>query len=220
MKLCYRQILGPAFLAVSLIAAAPGFGATVSEKDVRVVNTAAERIPVSATGTVGLEAGTQVGVSGEVSLAPGTRVDVSNTPDNPMHVVATPEAREPYQRTANLDWVEGAPNAFAGIEVPEGKRFVIEFIGANVESAEDQTIDFMIAVSANGGGGVFVFPGPMSRVAAGSAIFTRTYRFSEAVRLYHDAGGSTLRVGAMRPFSDREPARGSFSVSGYLVDLP
>ena len=159
MILRQRLPLGLAFLAVALVSGPASDGAD-SLKDVRVVNTPAEPVPVSATGTVGLVPGSQVGISGAVSLALGTRVDVSNTPDTPLHVAAPAEHRDVFVRTVNLDWLEGASNAFAGIEVPAGKRLIIEYIGGRVSTGEGATMDFTISTSANGGGATFHYPHP------------------------------------------------------------
>ena len=185
--------------------AAPALAATEpAAKDVRVVNTSAEPVPVVATGPV--------------ALAEGTRVDVSNTAATALHVVQA--TREVFVRTAYLEWAsEGASNAFTSIDVPAGKRLVIEFVSGRVGTGEGQTVDFILFPSANGGNGEFRFPTTARRADHGGLLYDHYYRFSAAVTLYHD-GGRALRVGASRSVLDSGPAQGSLSVSGYLVDLP
>ena len=211
----------PAVAAVLVAALVSGprlSAAADTSKDVKVVNTPAESIPVTATGTVGLAAGTQVGISGPVSLAPGANVEVSNTPDSPLHVVAPEPVRVPFQRSVDFHFLDGTPSSIMSITVPAGKRLVVELIGGIVETAEGTQVDFAMSPVANGGGGTFYFPGVESRVTSGA--FPRAYHFSASVRAYHD-GGSPMYVAAFRPWLEPwGPATGRFVVSGYLVDRP
>ena len=205
-----QRISCAASLAVIVLAGAPAFA--VENKDVRVVNTPAERIPVDATGTVGLAQGTQVGVAGPVSLAAGSQVGVANTADSPLHVMSTAPAPETFVRQVNLEWTAGL--GFGDIEVPAGRRLVIEYIGGRVFSSGETTVDFRITPNSIGGSAEFQYTAPARLIG-----LSYKHTFTEAVRLYHDGSLGPLSVGAI--VSDGEvPAVGYVSVSGYLINTP
>lgn len=95
---------------------------------VKVVNTAAEAIPVT------VAPGTTVGISGTpaVSIAPGSSVNVTSTAENPLFVKNI-SSREPFQ-VSFFDGANDGENFFAvnPLTVPAGKRAVIEFITVEV----------------------------------------------------------------------------------------
>ena len=196
-----RVLLAP--LAAAALAWAP-LPAPAADKDVRVVNTPAEAVPVTGT----------------VSLTPGTRVEVGNTAHAPLHVVAADGLRDVFLRSVSLDWIDGRPESDTTIDVPAGKRLVIEHVGGFIIGNE-MSVDVTIRVAANGGVTGFFFPAAGRRAGTpGSGLFTHAYRVSAPVRLYHDAGGLPLRVGGLRSALDEGPVAASISISGYLVDLP
>jgi hypothetical protein len=191
-------------LVLSAALAAPGLGAEVG-KDVRVVNTPQESIPVTASGTV--------------ALAAGTQVQVANTAANPVHVTGPAEARQLYMQDADIRWGDGgSTHEFVEITVPAGKRFVIEYIGAQVVGPswhDPEGVEFTIRTFANGttSSASFSFPAQLSRLSQPS------YSFAERVQLYQDGDSWNMRVGGIRQTTEG-PMGGHFFVSGYLVDLP
>ena len=201
-------------LAVIVLAAAPAFAA--ENKDVRVVNTPAERIPVDATGTVALAPGTQVGVAGPVSLTPGSQVGVANTAESPLHVVAAAPAPEAFVREVTLEW-DGS-EGWGDIELSAGRRLVIEYVGGRVLSSGGMAVAFRILPLSIGGAAEFRYDAP-ARQFADNPELSHFYQFTEAVRLYHDGSLGTLRVGALKSDSEA-PALATVSVSGYLINTP
>jgi hypothetical protein len=199
-------------LALSAALASPGLAAE-SAKDVRVVNAPQEPIPVTASGTVGLAPGTAVG------LAAGTQVQVANTAANPVHVMVPAEARQLYMQSADVRWGDGgSTHSFEEITVPAGKRFVIEYIGAQLFGPgwhDPEGVQFTIRTFANGTTSTasFSYPAQLSRLDQPS------YSFAERVQLYQDGDSWNMRVGGIRQTSDG-PLGGNFYVSGYLIDLP
>jgi len=205
-----HRVACAAALAAIVLAGAPAFA--VENKDVRVVNTPAEAIPVSATGTVALAQGTQVAVAGPVSLAAGSQVEVANTAESPLHVVSTAPAPETFVRQVNLEWTAGL--GWGDIEVPAGRRLVIEYIGARVFSSAETTVDFRILPNSTGGSAEFQYTAQARQIG-----LSYKHTLTEAVRLYHDGSLGPLTVGAI--VADGEvPAVGYVSVSGYLINTP
>lgn len=218
-----HRVACAAGLAVIVLAGAPAFA--VENKDVRVVNTPAERIPVEATGTVALAPGAQVGVAGfvhlapftgPVSLPPGTEVNVANTAESPLHVVATAPAAVTLVRQVTLEWDNAL--GWADIDVPAGKRLVIEYLGGRVLSSGGMTVDFRILPVVLGGGAEFLYAAPGRQLNTNPEL-SHVYQFTEAVRLYHDGSMGTLRVGAIKSEGE-EPALATVSLSGYLINTP
>ena len=210
-------------LAAIVLAGAPAFAA--ENKDVRVVNTPAEAIPVSATGTVALAPGTQVGVAGpvaltpdtQVSLTPETQVGVANTAANPLHVVASAAQPDVFVRSEEIPLEADQTIGFGFITVPSDKRLVIEQVGGKMIEQVDKTVDYAIRVLSSGGGTEFHYPAE-GRATAGFPIHRR-YIFSEPLRAYHDGNHGLLRVGVIRSEGSLM-AVAEVTVSGYLVDLP
>jgi len=95
---------------------------------VKVVNTAAEPIPVT------VAPGTMVGISGTptVALASDSSVKVTSTAENPLFVSSI-SSREPFQ-VSFFDGANEGENFFSvnPLTVPAGKRAVIEFITLKV----------------------------------------------------------------------------------------
>jgi hypothetical protein len=237
----------PIVLSLGAAIATPAGSAKAADtKDVRVVNTPGEGIPVTATGPVALVPGTQVGVAGAVSLAPGTQVgvtgtvalapgaavgvsgavtlapgtqvEVANTPANPLHVVAAAEVRQVFAASVFLEWPEGATNRFATIAIPAGKRLVVESLSAVVSGNADQEIIFRARGTLANLHFIQVhFKGEESKFDFGT--HARGYSFAERVQLYHDSSDFDFQVGGIRQ-NGLGTASGTISVSGYLVDLP
>ena len=219
-----HRVACAAALAVIVLAGAPAFA--VENKDVRVVNTPAEAIPVNATGTVALAQGTQVGVAGpvsltpdtQVSLTPGTQVGVANTAANPLHVVAAAAVPDVFVRRVGIQILEDAGVGQALIEVPEGKRLVIEQVAAMMTAPLGMTVDFDIEVRSSAAP-FAVFRYPTERRDTFGDELLANYIFNEPLRAYHDGDQAPLRVVE----AHRGPllfVQGTVTVSGYLIDLP
>lgn len=191
-----------AALAVIVLAGAPAFA--VENKDVRVVNTPAEAIPVSATGTV--------------ALAPDTQVGVANTAGAPLHVVASAAVPDVFVRSVNIEFVEDAGVGDAFIAVPPDKRWVIEQVAGWQRDAAGMDVDFIFGVSSSGGAAEYRYAAE-GRRTTGNPDLLHNYILSAPLRAYHDGANGPLRVSAHR--SDDPPgAIVLVTVSGYLVDLP
>jgi hypothetical protein len=204
-----------------LIAMCATGGAYAEEtKAVNVVNTP---LPVTGsltvTGAVGLAAGTTV------KLAPGSSVQIDSTVANPVRVRNVNDAIQPVQAFAQCATTSiGCVPTF--YTVPLGKRLVIEYASMSVCGlpgvAAQLTISTMIS-------GAFVqhvlntappasSPGS-SAIGCNSGLASSNTSIGQVVRLYADPGTSVLVEGD-RADGVAGNASFSFSMSGYLVDVP
>ncbi len=126
-------LLGIGILAVSLVLSSPKAALTQGPsfgKDVRVINSSSEAVPVQ------LQAGASVEITGTptVAVVGTTPVIVGNPATSPVfvNVVQTP-ARTPWQAAVNLDLADGETSKFVSLPAPApGKRVVIEFGSAQL----------------------------------------------------------------------------------------
>ena len=186
---------------------------------VDVVNTP---LPVtgSVSGTIGLAPGTAVG------LAPGTSVQIDNTVGNPVRVRNVNDAIQPVQVTQTCTTTAiGCGGTI--YTVPAGKRLVVEYASMSVCSLPGQSAQLSISTTIGGAAVehfVSIAPpaaGPGSNsigcnplVSTGSSLTA----VGQPVRLYADAG--TLVGANADRTSNTGNATFTFSISGYLVDVP
>lgn len=189
-------------------------------KDVRVVNSTAEAVPVAVQGTTSVNIANAPTVDARqngawnVGIAGVPTVSVGNNGANPVLVrnVDRPEA-QPFQYQAVVTLEDGFGGGSAVIPIPVGKLLVIEHVSARGSVPSGQGVG-AISISTR------IFPDntnyehflQYSKEDLGS--FGTQYQVSQQLRLYAD-GSTTARV-------IRGPADGAvtfvFVVSGYLVN--
>ena len=196
MKILKKPVPVVTLMVVALLLAAPASHAA-SDKDVRVINTAAEAIPTVAQGTTT--------IAGTVNLAPGTTVNVAGAAQQPF--AATVGSVQP-----NLTNVSTATLA----TVPAGKRLVIEFVTMTGQVPPGQFAEIMEITTNAGSGGI---SHPLVIHAQPPAVIgDSVFRSNQDLRLYA-TGGSNVTV-LFRRTSSAGQATFFATISGYLVDAP
>jgi hypothetical protein len=157
-------------------------------------------IPLPVTGSVTST------VTGTVGLASGASVRVNNTVTDPVRVRNVNDAIQPFFATAvcNSFSTSCETNIFS---VPAGKRAVIEYFsgGASVGTGRTATPELLI--------GAMTYFVPQTSPQADFLLAT----WGQQVRLYADSGPiSCLGVGS----GGAGAVAFTFSISGYLVDVP
>jgi hypothetical protein len=142
----------------------------------------------------------------------------------PTRLVDEP-ARQPFQRQVDLMFSINQPEAEVSLEVPQGRRLVIEYVSADATAAT--------AITA---GGIFPFPLLSLRTMVdGVSVnyplvlpvnFGQEVRLGQLMRVYADPGRSVFfranskyAVSPMPPLSPPPVQRFTFGISGYLVNL-
>lgn len=209
-------------LFVSVIALSlpqTGHSNIASDKDVRVINTPAEAIPVIAQGTTNVAVQNVPTVKAQqngawnVGITGTPTVQLDDSATNPVFVrdVDRPTA-QPFQQEVIVTVNDGESGQNGFIIVPAGKLFVIEHVSALGSAPTDQTID-------NVGVLTHILPDLSQRqhylnITKQESAGVNFYRVSQQVKLY---GNGSVGV----RFS-RFPAVGTvtfrFTVSGYFVD--
>lgn len=169
-------------------------------KPVKVVNTAAEPVPVTGS------------ITGDINITNTPDVNVANT------VRVSDGPRQPFNRVETLSFQDGDTVTANDIfTVPDDKQLVVTYASEAITLPGGQKVNFRVNVSS---GGSFVaihqlvpvLSGPL--VGGGSPAFVA----SEPVNFYVSAG-QVLSCSAVRD-SSAGFASGRCSVSGYLVDVP
>jgi len=179
-------------------------------QNVSVVNTTSEPVPTQAVGTTT--------VSGSVSIANSPTVQVGNTSASPVAVrdVDNP-ARHPFQFYATFSKTGGNLIVDNQIAVPAGKRLVIETITLQAFVPAGQKL---LAQLHMVGGGTFVQHNIMLTPQGGFNFDLLDYfAATETVRMYADQG-SAVPLHVTRSSNDANFWGGSYTVAGYLVDVP
>ncbi len=177
--------------------------------DVNVVNT--PQVHVTNAPTVeARQSGTwSVGLSG----TPLVSVDTTT----PLAVRDVDSARQPFQQEVSVSVSDGATNGFATIDVPAGKRLVVEYVSGYAVVPAGQTAAFSLQTTVNGVAQSHFLIGEGPRTVDGTN--PDQFRVSQLTRLYAD-GAAFTRVGINRGSPHTDSASGFMTVSGYLVDLP
>ncbi len=184
-----------AFLTAAVVVTlASGSGAAfAADKDVVVVNTAAQPVPTTVQGTV------STSIQGTVSVK-----DV----DHP--------ARAPFADLKAISLADGVAQGDTQFDpVPAGKELVIETVTVRAQAALGQSWDVEMFVTTNGIPTAHFLELPTLQTTSIVGIRTATL----AVRLYADAG-TQVTVHAHRQNGSTGLAGVDVSVSGHHVDVP
>ena len=184
------------------------------DKDVRVINTPAEAVPVTLNGTGTVRGDVNVINTPTVNVGSMPGVNVVNTPtvkvDNtqPLRVVES-SAREPFQsRIALADTIGGT--GITGFTIPAGKRLVVEFVSAWMSKPGG----VFITIGEDGPG--INLPVQTYLKNTGGGIADR-FAASQEARLY--------ATGTVRVISEVNSGLGgdhfgALTVVGYLIPTP
>ena len=209
------------------------------DKDVVVVNTPSNPVPVQPFGTTNVSG--NVNISNQpnvfahqsgpwtvlanqsgtwnVSLVGPTNVSVSNSPGSPLYVrdVDNP-AQQPFQRELDAHFTPGSSSATDSLTVPAGKRLVIEFASETVNLPTGQHMWLRIQTTANGSTNQFtLMPSLVCPCGADSSDFLAG---NQQVRLYADPG-TTVSIVANLLLSTANTNTGADVVmSGHYVNIP
>jgi hypothetical protein len=173
-------------------------------RDVRVVNAEAEAIPVRAAEALA------------VSVAGTPSVQVTNTVASPIPVWnASPPALQPWHQSFVLDLAEGVASLQATLDIPPGKRLVLEHVSASLIVLPQQT-PVLIFFGDNPSAAGVPHTLHVENVGPwGNSIQSR-WTASHAMRAYLDS--ALLRLS--RAGSTSGPLFASVAFSGSLVDIP
>lgn len=179
-------------------------GAADTNKDVRVINTPAEAVPVAPQGT------TQIAGSVNIGNTPG--VQIAN--ENPIEVNdVSADVLEPFVAGIGegFQFVLIPDGALVGSDdftVPEGKILVIEQVSGHLNLPSGQS-PAVIDVRVDGGPGVFLSAVLMS-------ASENRYQFGGEVRLYAGSG-ETVEITVGRDDNNGQ-ALYEYGLFGYLVN--
>ena len=213
----YLALVGPLVVTMSRSGQAqsvPPAGA--SNKDVRVINTPAEAVPVSVVSLPAVQVSSLPAVL--VGNGPGNPVPVrvSDLPEVLIVRDADHPARQPFGFhdilvLENDDLVDQAT-----FIVPEGKRLVIETITGSLNVPFAQLPSVSLHTRLNG---VQVdYRLPLTFFARYPLPVVDVYQFLHNLRIYADPG-SEVRLSASRNGAGSQMS-GLVSFSGHYVDLP
>ena len=185
-----RPHLGGAVVLALLVAPALTQGAP-PDKDVRVVNSPAEAVPVQ------LQAGASVGITG--------------TPT--VNIVRSP-ARKPWQTSVVLDLADGETSKFVSLPDPApGKRIVIEFGSAQLLVLRTQVPYIQLYLSMTGNDAHVAHFFALTNVGAYSEG-QYVWEACHPLRLTSAQG----QVRVLRAGGSNGPFFASLSLSGYEED--
>lgn len=188
------------------------------DKDVVVVNTAAQPVPVAVQGTATIAGTVSLASGSSIGINPSSNtVQLGNTVDNPVMVrdVDNP-ARQPFQEEFAITLPDNFGGENATFMVPLGKRLVIEYVSARGFVPAGQTLTFSIRTrQGNTPNGVVHY---LVSTEQGFSGTSTGFVAGQVMRLYADPGTQVLvRAG-------RNPATGTgnafIAVSGHFVDVP
>ena len=197
-----------------LLSGAIPVNAAPPDQNVKVVNTAAEAVPV--TGNVTVSGSVNVANTPTVNLAPGSSVGINNTAANPVPVFTTNSSDnwQPFQ--AHASSIQSGTNVSTAniATVPAGKTLIIEYVAMDAQVPPGQHAEIMeITVSNSGGGLSFPF---VIHAQPAAVIGDSLFRSNQALKLYSVAG-STVRA-LWRRNSSAGSATFQVLISGRLVD--
>ncbi|HEY7543233.1 MAG TPA: hypothetical protein VID27_00030 [Blastocatellia bacterium] len=202
-------------LGVILSGLSTSHSAPPPDKDVKVINTTSEPVPVIAQGTTTVAGMLQSQQKGDWNVGivgtPTVQVDSDNA--NPVYVrdVDNP-ARQPFQQEVELTLDPGAGGENVAINVPAGKLFVIEQVSASGFAPAGQKMLFSVMTH--------IAPDLVTRkhlLQTTNSDFGASNFFmaSQSVRIYADTPAVLAR--AERDFTTGT-ATARFVVSGYFVN--
>jgi hypothetical protein len=198
MRNCVRTAVAR-LAAVAVLASATS--ALAADKDVVVVNTAAQPVPTTVQGTV------QTAVQGTVQTSIVGTVSVKDV-DHP--------ARQPFADIKAISFDDGEAQDNTEFDpVPAGKRLVIETVTVRTQAAAGQIWDVTMFVTTNGLPIAHTLELSTFQTLGDIDIRTATL----PVRFYADPG-TQVTVHAHRQYGTFGSAGVNITVSGHHVSVP
>lgn len=208
-------------------------------KDVEVVNTSSNPVPVVTLGTTNVSGNVNVlnspnvfakqsgpwtvlaNQSGtwNVSLVGANTVEVSNSSSSPLYVrdVDNP-AQQPFQRELDAHFSPGSSSASDSLTVPAGKRLVIEFAAETVNLPAGQHMWVRIQTTANGSTNQFTLtPSFLCACGADSSDFLAG---NQELHLYADPGTTVSIVANLLVSTANTNTGADVVMSGHYVNVP
>jgi hypothetical protein len=148
-----------------------------------------------------------------------TLVTVTNPVNQPVLTAGTDNAaQQPFVSNLNCKVAAGPPanGTWPSIQVPAGKRAVIEFVDAYFDG------EIEISVYSTGGNGTpsayFLAPTVLPKTGTNYPIFSYpNVIFQNLVRIYSDPGSIVVSFD-LQPFTSAPPLVG-ITLSGYYVNI-
>ena len=202
-----------ATLVITLAAPLP-IDAAPPDRDVRVINTAAEAVPV--TGNVSVSGSVSVSNTPTVNLGAGSSVAINNTNANPVPVFNTnaSDAFTPFQAVANSTQSGNNVSTVTVATVPAGKLLIIEYVSMAAQVPPGQHAEIMEITTSAGLGGIS-FPFVIHAQPA-AVIGDSLFRTNQDLRLYAAAGTTVSAL--FRRSSGAGTATYQVAISGRLVN--
>jgi len=200
-------------------------GQSSKDKDVRVVNTAAEAVPTAIQGvpTVNVATLPAVTISGTptVGISPAANgVTIGNSADAPALVRDVDhQPREPFKFKFENFLTDGQNFAPAeSYTVPDGKRLVIEYVSLEGYLPQNQRMLFGMTVSVNNQGTIHFISLNHQGTFLDGATQVEEFVASQLVGIHVDGGF------VVQPFTRRSATAGGGhyegTIFGYLQDVP
>jgi hypothetical protein len=155
------------------------------------------------------------------AAAPIPQFFIANTADQPVPVTSRDDpARRVFAFFKNEQMAAGDAQHQLAVDVPAGKRLVIESISASAgfETADEEFVLLGIHARANGKLQDYFMSAEFNGRNP-EAAFNQNYSWSatDTVRLYAD-GGTQIDVFWTRNTKNAEEANLNISIQGYLID--
>jgi hypothetical protein len=215
------------FMITALVMAVPS-PAISADKDVVVTNTPANAVPiqggVTVENTVPISGDVRIQNVPDVRIANTADVQITNTLANPVPVEnILAEDREVFQVHVFGTMSDTVPTQSEFVELPVGKRFVMEYISIRIDTLMDQ--DYRAFVEVLTFDPEFIehfFPAEFQGPHVTSKGLRHLHFISQKATMYanwNSTGGSDITL-----LIRRWPASGEadyvIAMSGFLVDIP
>lgn len=225
-------LIGLAFAALTGMVALSGqwvSQAAPSDKDVVVVNTASQAVPVQTQGVTTVAGDVNVAntptvlaqQTGQwnVGLSGTPTVQVGNASSSPVLVrdVDNP-ARQPFQRELDPLVAVGQFTASDLFTVPAGKRLVIEFATASITTAPGTKMWVRIQTRVNGSTNEHsLLPELQGPFAASGSDFLLA---AQSMKIYADPNTQVVAVVNVLGGTANANTGAAVVMSGHLIDVP
>jgi hypothetical protein len=163
-------------------------------------------------------------VSHSQNQVPPTRVEVINTPLEIRNVEAPPccVPKNPFRKVVHLVAEDGETAPYTHLDVPVGKRLVIENVSVFARVPHSQQVlvwfQFYIGDGSIGDGTFFRQDFPLTFQIYEGSLYRDAFVASQQIRLYVDSG-TRIQFFGLRKWTGGT-LEVDFSISGFLVDLP
>jgi hypothetical protein len=225
LGLCLLLLVAPGILAQNTTATAQS-AKPAAPAPVVVVNDPVQPVPVQTQGTTNVAGSVSIANTPNVNVANTPSVNIANTPtvtlsgNSQVTLTSSPGSAPLLVSDVNLPAkhvFQHAGPANDSFTVPAGKLLVIEWVSfatPNTINVGGIQVMYVIGNVAGGQSGFFSYKSDIPTAGTSGLSFVA----NQPARIYCDPG-STVSIAAVVPFFNNN-AVGSYTVSGYLVDVP